>query len=98
MSILLRILQFILWVVILGWLVRIVSGWFGWQSALRRQQSRQPRLPARPEARLVRDPVCGTHVSAEISYTLEQSGHVIHFCSAECRERYRDAQRRVAGG
>lgn len=41
-----------------------------------------------PAIRLFRDPSCGTYVSPEISFKLEKSGRITHFCSAECRERY----------
>ena len=41
-----------------------------------------------PAIRLFRDPSCGTYVSPEISFKLEKSGHITHFCSAGCRERY----------
>jgi YHS domain-containing protein len=45
---------------------------------------------------LHRDPCCGTYVSAEISFPLEQSGQVLHFCSAECRTQYSRSSRRAA--
>jgi len=45
---------------------------------------------------LQRDPVCGTHVSPEISFPFEQQDQVIHFCSAECRARYQQSSQRAA--
>ena len=45
---------------------------------------------------LHRDPWCGTYVSSEISFPLEQAGQVLHFCSAECRARYRRSSQRAA--
>ena len=45
---------------------------------------------------LHRDPWCGTYVSSEISFPLEQAGQVLHFCSAECRARYQGSSRRAA--
>jgi len=51
-----------------------------------------PTMPQQHETpspvALQRDPYCGTYVSPEISFPLEQSGQVLHFCSAECRARY----------
>src|SRR5579863_6368474 len=62
--------------------------------------ARQTAEPTRREARsalpLHRDPCCGTYVSPEISFPLEQSGQVLHFCSDECRARYRGSARRAA--
>jgi YHS domain-containing protein len=43
-----------------------------------------------------RDPHCGTHVPAELSFPLERAGEVIHFCSAECRTRYQQSSQRAA--
>jgi YHS domain-containing protein len=63
----------------------------------------RPASPARPAAEkpemaLRRDPVCGIFVSPEISLTLEQSGQVHHFCSAECREQFKNKLPRAANG
>jgi len=40
---------------------------------------------------LKKDPVCGTYVSAGASLTRTVNGRVIHFCSRECRDKYRVA-------
>jgi len=45
---------------------------------------------------LHRDPWCGTYVSPEISFPLEQAGQVLHFCSAECRARYERSSQSAA--
>jgi len=45
---------------------------------------------------LHRDPWCGTYVSPEISFPLEQAGQELHFCSAECRARYQRSSQRAA--
>src|ERR1700722_17410121 len=45
---------------------------------------------------LHRDPWCGTYVSPEISFPLQQPGQVLHFCSAECRSRYQGASQHAA--
>jgi YHS domain-containing protein len=56
-----------------------------------------PRQQAPPATvPLHRDPVCGTYVSAEISFPLEQPGQILHFCSSECRAKYEQSSRRAA--
>ena len=50
--------------------------------------------PVQPPKSLIRgetarDPVCGIFVSTEVSYRLTEQGATLHFCSRECRERYR---------
>src|SRR5580704_8907605 len=38
--------------------------------------------------RLVRDPVCGMHVAEVLAVPLRESGELVHFCSAACRDKY----------
>jgi YHS domain-containing protein len=40
---------------------------------------------------LKKDPVCGTYVSTQLSVTRKVNGELLHFCSAECRDKYRAA-------
>lgn len=37
---------------------------------------------------LQQDPVCGTYVAVDSSLKRIVNGHVIHFCSPECRDKY----------
>lgn len=94
MGLLGRILQFIIWVLVATWVGRKLFGWlFG---TAHRSAQGQRSAPAPAERRqLYRDPVCGTHVPAEIALTLEESGHTHHFCSAECRNTYAAQHREV---
>jgi len=46
-----------------------------------------PPVPAGGE--LKKDPVCGTYVSTAASVTRTVRGEVLHFCSKECRDKYR---------
>jgi YHS domain-containing protein len=40
------------------------------------------------QGRTARDPVCGMFVSTEVSHRLVEDGHVLHFCSKNCKESY----------
>jgi YHS domain-containing protein len=40
---------------------------------------------------LKKDPVCGTYVSTGASVTRTVNGELLHFCSKECRDKYRAA-------
>jgi YHS domain-containing protein len=40
---------------------------------------------------LKKDPVCGTYISAALSVTRKVNGEMVHFCSKECRDKYRAA-------
>jgi YHS domain-containing protein len=39
--------------------------------------------------KLVRDPVCGTHIAPSTSLSLVANGTTIYFCSEACRDRFR---------
>ena len=61
----------------------------------RRKVPRQEAAPAQPTViaggELKKDPVCGTYVSAALSVTRTVNGEMLHFCSKECRDKYRAA-------
>ena len=38
---------------------------------------------------LKKDPVCGTYVSADAAVTKNVRGELLHFCSTDCRDKYR---------
>jgi YHS domain-containing protein len=44
--------------------------------------------PATETTMLQQDPVCGTYVAIDTSLKKVVNGKVLHFCSAECREKY----------
>jgi YHS domain-containing protein len=77
----------------MAWMVRkLVAALLGNAAPLSapRQDASQSAIP------LHRDPWCGTYVSPEISFPLEQAGQFLHFCSAECRTRYQQSSQRAA--
>ena len=80
-----RVFRAVLWGVVTTGLLSVVR-------QLGESDARQMTHGGEPERfssiRLYRDPSCGTYVSPEISFKLEKPGHITHFCSAECRERY----------
>ena len=93
MKFLIRFLQFLLWLIVATWVGRKL---FGWLAGNATSSARQPIAPTSNKIPLHRDPFCGMFISAEISKTLEQSGRVYHFCSTECRERWKIQQRQAA--
>jgi len=48
---------------------------------------------AKPQGEMARDPVCGMFVSTELSHPLKWKGQTLHFCSAECLEKYQSQSR-----
>ena len=47
--------------------------------------------PVQAGGELKKDPVCGTYVSTSASLTRSVRGELVHFCSKECRDKYRVA-------
>ena len=45
-----------------------------------------------PVEEMVQDPVCGTWVPITQAQTLPQGKETVYFCSAECREKFRQKQ------
>jgi len=37
---------------------------------------------------LKKDPVCGTYIATATSIKEKFGGHIVHFCSTECRDKY----------
>jgi YHS domain-containing protein len=88
---------------VLGWMVR---------SAMPSQADQQQRAAASAAGsstagngyaqdglsarRLVRDPVCGTHVAEVLAVPLRDDGQLVHFCSTACRDAYVSGTRRMA--
>ena len=48
-----------------------------------------PQPPPPRPVKLVRDPVCGTHLSPNGALTVASGGTTHYFCSEACREKFR---------
>ena len=48
-----------------------------------------PPRGASPAVKLVRDPMCGTHVAPRNDLSITASGTTYYFCSEQCREKFR---------
>ena len=94
---LVRILRFLFWLLVLSWTVstlrRIVARMR--QAAEPAGQSRDGTSDAARE-KLVRDPVCGMHVAEGLALPLREGSEILHFCSAECRDKYLGGSRKFA--
>jgi len=112
MEILGRILKYLFWLLIVSWSVallrRVLAAMMrGTMPAQTEQDAADAGVgPGSGEAqsgvaarRLVRDPVCGTHVAEVLAVPLRESGQLVHFCSVACRDKYvMSAQRMAANG
>jgi YHS domain-containing protein len=48
----------------------------------------QNRPEPSPSMELKKDPVCGTYVSPATGVSRSVQGHLIYFCSKECRDKF----------
>jgi YHS domain-containing protein len=102
MNFLVRVVRFLIWLLVLSWGLRLLRRIVG--SMLRNDQASAPQtadpaggIPASSTGRrLVRDPVCGTHVDETLSIPLREGGELLHFCSPACRDAYAVSTRKFA--
>lgn len=67
-----------------------ITGRFGTHISPRMNYSaRAGSQPASQATMLQQDPVCGTYVAIDASLKKVVNGKVLHFCSDDCRNRYR---------
>ncbi len=100
MTFLARFLRFVVWVLIISWGFKAIGRIAAW--ALKRavnpdeaqnvspgagsqSTDSEPRIASR---QLVRDPVCGMHLAETLAIPFRDRGELVHFCSAECRDKY----------
>jgi YHS domain-containing protein len=102
MNLLSGIARFLFWVLVVYWGVALVHRVIGWM--VRDATTAPPRGADKfggPQdigvpRRLVRDPVCGTHVAEEASISFCEGRELVHFCSAACRDAYIGRARKMA--
>ena len=82
----------ILFPLLVFWLVRSVLKSLFAGSPHRVPQNRASEVPpVTAVGELKKDPVCGIYVSTGASIKRSVNGEVLHFCSQECRDKYRVA-------
>lgn len=101
-----RVMRFLFWLLVVSWSVALLRRLVGWmmRKAMPMGQSNAGAAGAQSgntgtelaPGRLVRDPICGMHVAEELSIPLREGEGLVHFCSAECRDKYIKNARRMA--
>ena len=88
MSFLGRMLRFLFWFLVVSGIVKLLGRVIGGVASGSRTESVKGPEPAKPQKRLVRDPVCGMHMAEELALPLQANGDVLYFCSEGCRSKY----------
>jgi YHS domain-containing protein len=97
MTFIVRMLKYLFWLIVVSWSVAIL------QKIVRRMANgasdaqSQPSVPGAPaNQKLVRDPVCGMHIAEGLAVPLKHGGETLHFCSAECRDKFLDEMPKIS--
>jgi YHS domain-containing protein len=90
-------LPWIIRIIVVLLILRLVRNFFSPAPRSRAQQPPPRRGPAsdameRSGGKLVRDPQCGTYIPMSNSVHLVSGGETLYFCSAACRDAYRQAK------
>jgi YHS domain-containing protein len=97
MTFIARMLKYLFWFLVVSstvWMLRRVVGKMASGAA-----GPQPPVDVPNNAvgqKLVRDPVCGMHVAEGLALPLKQGSETVHFCSAECRDKYLNGERKLS--
>jgi YHS domain-containing protein len=97
MTFIVRMLRYFFWVLVLSWAVRLLGRLVARMGS--GAAGAKPYMDVPNDAvtkRLVRDPVCGMHLSEALALPLQQGSDTIYFCSADCRQRYLDGGKKFA--
>lgn len=74
---------------VLAAVIIILSRWLRRAGGPPRRGRPEARPPAPgPVEEMVQDPACGTWVPLSQALTARRNGETLHFCSAECRDKY----------
>lgn len=102
-----RILKYLFWLLVVSWSVALLRRLVGRMVNSATQSAQTGAVSSGTidgpngvsTRRLVRDPVCGTHVAEALAVPLRDGGELVHFCSTACRDKYAaEIQRKAANG
>jgi len=97
MTFIVRMLRYLFWIVVVSWVVRLLGRLVSQMGSGASEP--RPKSDAPNDAvgkKLVRDPVCGIHVSEALALQLHQGSETVYFCSPECRKQYLDSEKQFA--
>jgi len=95
-------MRFLIWLVVLFWAVAMLRRAVAWilrgflSSPTRSQSAPDNQRTVTSSRRLVRDPVCGVHITEDRAIPLRVRGEVVHFCSVACRDQYAGNEQKFA--
>ncbi len=97
MTFIIRALRYLFWLLIVSWSVAILQRIVG--KMVSGNTGPRPDLEVPNNAvnsKLVRDPICGMHVAEGLALPVRQGTEIVHFCSAECRDKYLNGTQKIS--
>ena len=85
-----RLILLLIAISVIRSVIRFVTG-MGSRLSQNRTPVSRSSAGAQGTTMLQQDPVCGTYVAIDASLKTIVNGKVVHFCSPECRDKYRAA-------
>jgi YHS domain-containing protein len=97
MTFIARILRFLFWVLIVSWSVSLLRRIVNSMGAAPNDRQQPIDVPSDAVSRkLVRDPVCGMHLTEGLAIAERSGAEPVFFCSEECRNKFMDEPRKFA--
>jgi YHS domain-containing protein len=97
MAFIARVLKYLFWLAVVSWSVALLRRIVGKMASGNVGPKPYVDVPNNAvNQKLVRDPICGMHVAEGLALPLTQGEEILHFCSAECREKYLDGTQRIS--
>jgi YHS domain-containing protein len=89
MTFIARILRFLFWVLIVSWSVSLLRRIVNSMGAAANDRQQPIDVPSDAASRkLVRDPVCGMHLTERLAIVERSGGEPVFFCSEQCRDKF----------
>jgi YHS domain-containing protein len=97
MSFIVRMLRFLFWLLVISWGVAILQKIVGGMVSGGKGNEPGEGVPSTAASqKLVRDPICGMHLTEGLAVPLRRGGQTLHFCSAECRDKFLDETPKIS--
>jgi YHS domain-containing protein len=97
MSFIVRMLKYLFWVLVVSWGVAILQKIIGKMVSGGTGEEHPTNVPnTAVNQKLVRDPICGMHITEGLALPLKYHGEMLHFCSSECRDKFLDETPKIS--
>jgi YHS domain-containing protein len=97
MTFIARMLRYLFWLLVVSWTFALLRRLVNHMGSAHTHPTRPMDVPNDAVAKkLVRDPVCGMHIAEGLALPLNQGSTILHFCSAECRDKFLNDTRKFA--